>query len=83
MAKPEDTKAIVTAKNGLNLREGPGKDFGVVSVLKCDAKLAVLTLPGKLEVPGWVPVKSGKNVGWVNDKFIEICHEPPADAKGS
>lgn len=70
MAKNDANTVVVSSGNGLNLRKGPGCEFEVISVLKDGAKLALIELPEKLAVPGWLPVKAGKNTGWVMSKFV-------------
>lgn len=72
MAKNDANIAVVSSKKGLNLRKGPGCNFDVVSVLKDGAKLTLIELPEKLSVPGWLPVKAGKNTGWVMSKFVSV-----------
>lgn len=71
---PEDTVAV-DHPSGLNLREGPGFSFQILTVLPDGAQLAVLQLPGGAEVPGYALVRyeggeDGPLVGWVNTSYI-------------
>lgn len=57
---------IVAAKNGLNVREKPGKQFRVIEVLPFEAKV---TINSDAETPnGWVALKGG---GFVMAEFLK------------
>lgn len=53
----------------LNLRTGPGMDYGVIgrlSGLACD-----LSVEGKARA-GWRPVRQGDRAGWVAERFLDL-----------
>lgn len=53
-AKEESYQAIVTAKNGLNVRKGAGKNYGKVKALKYNTKITVTKVKN-----GWGKIKDG------------------------
>ena len=67
---PEGRPAIVTAAKGLNLREGPGFGFEVLTVLESGTLVLILDLPMGVKVPGWVLAGTGEMTGWVSDKHL-------------
>lgn len=69
---PEGFPAIVTAANGLNIREGPGFGFEVLGVAEFGTLLIAADLPHGVKVPGWEMVYAGKITGWVSDKHLRI-----------
>lgn len=57
---------VVAAKNGLNVREEPGKQYKVLEVLPFEAKV---TINPEVETPdGWVALKDG---GFVMVEFLK------------
>ena len=66
----ENAVLTVNYPDGLNLRDGPGKGFGVLGVLPHGAVLTVLELPGGAEVPGHALVRYGGLVGWIDTGFV-------------
>lgn len=75
---PEE-RVRVDAPNKLNLRDGPHRDFHVLTELPDGAELVVLYLPGGAEVPGWALVRYGEGeealVGWVNADYLDEWDE--------
>lgn len=67
---PEGRPAIVTAAKGLNLRQGPGFGFEVLTVLESGTLVLILDLPMGVKVPGWVLADTGEMTGWVSDKHL-------------
>ena len=59
--------AKVTAQSGLNMRQGPGINYNVVTVLSNGATVNVVTPD---DGNGWTYVTSGKNAGWVATKYL-------------
>ena len=59
--------AKVTAQSGLNMRQGPGINYNVVTVLNNGATVNVVTPD---DGNGWAYVTSGKNAGWVATKYL-------------
>ena len=59
--------AKVTAQSGLNMRQGPGINYNVVTVLNNGATVNVVTPD---DGNGWTYVTSGKNAGWVATKYL-------------
>ena len=62
---------FVEENDVLNVRSGPGVDFGIVGTLPPDANDVQITGSGQL-VSGstWVPVQRGGLAGWVNSRFL-------------
>ena len=60
--------AKVTAQSGLNMRQGPGINYNVVTVLNNGATVNVVTPD---DGNGWTYVTSGKNAGWVATKVSQ------------
>lgn len=67
---PERPKIVVTAPQGLNLREGPHVSYAVRAVLPDGDVVEILDLPADVEVPGWALVETGAGIGWVNTHFL-------------
>ena len=67
---PKHPKIVVSAPQGLNLREGPHVSYAVRAVLSDGAPVEILDLPKDVEVPGWVVVETGDGIGWVNTHFL-------------
>lgn len=67
---PKHPKIVVSAPQGLNLREGPHVSYAVRAVLSDGAPVEILDLPKNVEVPGWVLVETGDGIGWVNTHFL-------------
>lgn len=61
-AKEESYQAIVTAKNGLNVRKGAGKNYSKVRVLKYKTKVTVTKTKN-----GWGKIKEG----WICLEFTK------------
>ena len=57
-------KRIVTYPEGLNLREGPGKDYSVKRVLKAGETVQP---KGEADENGWMPVRGG----WVDSHYTQ------------
>ena len=71
MASVESLKAKVTA-DLLSCRYGPGSEYLYLYALR---KTANIELIGRTDGNNWVMVK-GKNLCWVNAKFLEIAGDP-------
>ena len=73
--------AKVTAQSGLNMRQGPGIKYNVVTVLNNGVTVNVVTPD---DGNGWAYVTSGKNAGWVATKYLSGSaarrHRPGAAA---
>lgn len=67
---PKHPKIVVSAPQGLNLREGPHVSYAVRAVLSDGTPVEILDLPKDVEVPGWVLVETGDGIGWVNTHFL-------------
>lgn len=72
-------RMTVSAPQGLNLRNGPGNDFDVCSILPEGAEVTVWPTwcPGtgaqgwfEFHVPGWAYVFTGELCGWVCREFL-------------
>ena len=62
---------FVEPNDVLNVRSGPGVDFGIVGTIPPDATDVAITGSGQ-SVSGstWVPVQRGNLAGWVNSRFL-------------
>ncbi len=55
----------------LNVRSGPGVDFGIVGTIPPNATDVQITGSGQLVAGStWVPVQRGGVTGWVNSRFL-------------
>ena len=71
-AYPAGRPGLVTAPNGLNVREGPGFGFRVLDTAACGTLLPLLDLPLGVTVPGWELVDTGKCRGWVSSRHLRV-----------
>lgn len=67
---PKRPQIVVTAPQGLNLREGPHVSYAVKAVLPDGTPVEILYLPEDVEVPSWALVKTCAGIGWVNTDFL-------------
>ncbi len=67
---PQRPQIVVTAPQGLNLREGPHVSYAVKAVLPDGTPVEILYLPEDVEVPSWALVKTCAGIGWVNTNFL-------------
>lgn len=72
-ATGQTTYAVVFVEPNdvLNVRSGPGVNFGIVGTVPPDARDVQMSGAGQL-VSGstWVPVQRGALTGWVNSRFL-------------
>ena len=72
----QQSNRFVVKSERLNLRNGPGRQFGVVDILQRGTVVVVQELPLGVEVPGWELVFAGDSlIGWVARPFIEAVEE--------
>ena len=64
--------AVVSAEQGLNLRQGPSTAFPILTVLDDGDEVQILSLPFQVEVPHWALVCCicGDTFGWVKREFL-------------
>lgn len=67
---PKHFQIVVSAPQGLNLREGPHVSYAVKAVLPDGDVVEILDLPKDVEVPDWALVETGAGIGWVNTHFL-------------
>lgn len=70
LVKPSDTggegyKAKVSAKDGLNMRYGPGEDYGIICAIPYDKAVSVTA-----RQDGWLYVKYKGRYGWVSEDYV-------------
>ena len=58
------TAVRVTGRT-VHLRKGPGTEYGIAGVASRDE---IFSVP---DVEGWTPVKTGKGVSWISEKYSE------------
>ena len=68
-----DVKKIEVTGNTVNLREGPGTQYGVVKVVKKGEQLDAIA-----EENGWVPVLVDGKVRWINGNYTKEAETPSA-----
>ena len=57
---------------GVNLRPGPGTQFGVLQILEAGHVVGVLELPLGVKVPGWVLATAGDDlIGWLDSRYVQ------------
>lgn len=62
---------FVEPNDTLNVRSGPGVDFGIVGTLPPTATDVQITGSGQLIAGStWVPIQRGGLAGWVNSRFL-------------
>ncbi|WP_165586970.1 SH3 domain-containing protein [Pseudaestuariivita atlantica] len=77
LAEPAETETVTTAPaldlreivgNRVNMRQGPGTEFGVVTKLNQGAEVEVLQAPGN----GWLKLRviEDDTVGWIADWLV-------------
>jgi hypothetical protein len=63
--------AFVESNDVLNVRSGPGVDYGIVGELAPDADNVALTgLRQFVDGSTWVSIQAGSVAGWVNSRFL-------------
>ena len=69
-AQPVEVQAVprfaVTFPRGLNLREGPGRQHKVVTVLP----MGTVVLAAGAAEEGWLPVACDLGAGWVDIRYL-------------
>jgi uncharacterized protein YraI len=73
-----EATATVTS-DALNLRSGPSASHKIIKTLK---KGDTLTVTGAAE-NGWVPVRHGRNSGYVNGEMVSVSAAPSSQAAQS
>ena len=70
-AEPVKIDYRTVTGNRVNLREGPGTSFGVVTQLRRGDDVEVLQDSGN----GWVKLRAfdGNDIGWMSDDFLRIA----------
>ncbi len=59
--------AVCTAEGGLNLRSGPGAEYGKLAVIPERAKVIVLQ-----EADGWSYAVYGETAGWASSEYLDM-----------
>lgn len=67
---PKRPQIVVSAPQGLNLREGPHVSYAAITVLPDSSPVEILDLPEDVEVPSWALVRTCAGIGWVNTNFL-------------
>lgn len=70
--QPDNYAVVFVETNDvLNMRSGPGVDFGVVGTLPPNATNVQITGSGQVVAGStWVPIQQGGLAGWVNSRFL-------------
>lgn len=69
--QPDFATIFVEPTDVLNVRSGPGVDFGIVGTIPPNATDVQITGSGQVVAGStWVPVQRGAVTGWVNSRFL-------------
>lgn len=63
-------QGIVKVNSALNMRSGPGSNYGVIGTLRNNDKVEIIK-----EVDGWYEIKFNGKVGYVSKSYITIVNE--------
>lgn len=64
--KAETSEYRKVTADALNVRKGPGTSYAIVTSIKKDTKVEVLSK----ETNGWMKIKAGEKTGYVNSKYL-------------
>ncbi|EPB8153691.1 SH3 domain-containing protein [Clostridium perfringens] len=63
-------KGIVKVNSALNMRSGPGSNYGVIGTLRNNDKVEIIK-----EVDGWYEIRFNGKVGYASKSYITIVNE--------
>lgn len=70
-ADTELTGAVGKLRKSSNFRKGPGTSYGVITVIKVDTVVTVLSIPEN-KVSGWYKIAYNGSVGYVYASLLEL-----------
>ena len=69
-------QGIVKVNSALNMRSGPGSNYGVIGTLRNNDKVEIIK-----EVYGWYEIKFNGKVGYVSSQYIKIVDNESSEEK--
>ena len=69
-------QGIVKVNSALNMRSGPGSNYGVIGTLRNNDKVEIIK-----EVDGWYEIKFNGKVGYVSSQYIKIVDNESSEEK--
>ena len=69
-------QGIVKVNSALNMRSGPGSNYGVIGTLRNNDKVEIIK-----EVDGWYEIKFNGKVGYVSSQYIKVVDNESSEEK--
>ena len=69
-------QGVVKVNSALNMRSGPGSNYGVIGTLRNNDKVEIIK-----EVDGWYEIKFNGKVGYVSSQYIKIVDNESSEEK--
>ena len=69
-------QGIVKVNSALNMRSGPGSNYGVIGTLRNNDKVEIIK-----EVDGWYEIKFNGKIGYVSSQYIKIVDNESSEEK--
>ena len=69
-------QGIVKVNSALNMRSGPGSNYGVIGTLRNNDKVEIIK-----EVDGWYEIRFNGKVGYVSSQYIKVVDNESSEEK--
>ena len=69
-------KGVVKVNSALNMRSGPGSNYGVIGTLRNNDEVEIIK-----EVDGWYEIKFNGKVGYVSSQYIKVVDNESSEEK--
>ena len=69
-------QGVVKVNSALNMRSGPGSNYGVIGTLRNNDKVEIIK-----EVDGWYEIKFNGKVGYVSSQYIKVVDNESNEEK--
>ena len=69
-------QGVVKVNSALNMRSGPGGNYGVIGTLRNNDKVEIIK-----EVDGWYEIKFNGKIGYVSSQYIKIVDNESSEEK--
>ena len=69
-------QGVVKVNSALNMRSGPGSNYGVIGTLRNNDKVEIIK-----EVDGWYEIKFNGKVGYVSSQYIKVVDNESSEEK--
>ncbi|HHQ4317518.1 SH3 domain-containing protein [Clostridium perfringens] len=73
---PVNKQGVVKVNSALNMRSGPGSNYGVIGTLRNNDKVEIIK-----EVDGWYEIKFNGKIGYVSSQYIKIVDNESSEEK--